>query len=161
MTAFSTSDLVIYQDETWTITKVDAYLRVAVLFSCEGVKCEAPLEDIRPIAHPSTDWYLLTAPIKPLAGRLVEMKVPGLPGRKDKYLIPWLDWVPSDPMRAGGSIYLRSKLPPGTTLILKHANGALSKVVVKKLSTVEQMREKANPKKEEPRSRYDRLLDDE
>lgn len=159
--AISTSDLVSYQDRVWTVTKVDPYLRVAVLYSHTGSKAEAPLEDVLVVASPSTDWYLLLTPIRPKAGRIVDLKIPSLRGQAS-YLIPWFDWVPSDPMRAGGSVYLREKHRPGTTILVTYGDGTQSKVVVKKLSTVAEIREKAEPKQQETlESKYDRLLRDE
>lgn len=156
----SVSDLVIFKGHISLVTKVDLYLQLATLVDPVGAKVEAPLEEVQVQAHPSTDWYLIMVPIKPKAGRVVGIKIPSLRGAPT-VLTPWYDWVPADPIRAGGSIYLRDRYPAGTTFLVTHESGVVSKVVAKKLLTVGEMVAKANPTKEAPKSRYDRLLEDD
>lgn len=156
----SVSDLATFQGSIWLVTKVDLYLRLATLVDPVGSKVEAPLEEVQVQAHPPTDWYLIMVPIKPRAGRVVGLKIPSLRSNPT-VLTPWYDWVPSDPIRSGGSIYLRERHPAGTTFLVTYEIGEVAKVVAKRLLTVGEMVAKAKPEKEEPKSKYDRLLEED
>jgi len=168
-------DLVRYQDKSWSVTSYDRVARLMILHTSEGEKIELPREydrihssELQIVTHPPTKWPMLTAPTRSGAGPFVQLMVPPPPGRgSERVLVPWVDWVPSDCAREGGSFFVSPEvgLLPGMLLIATHKNGALVRIVVPKtFGTVQQRKILANSRKPlEPaeKNRFTRLLGDD
>jgi len=135
-------DLVQYQDKRWLVTSYDRVARLMTLYSLDGSKIELPREfdrthtaELGVVANPPKQWPMLTAPFKSGAGPFVRLVVPGPPGRdSERVLEPWVDWVPSDFAREGGSFFVRPevRLLPGMLLLATHRSGSLIRIVVPK-----------------------------
>jgi hypothetical protein len=163
-------DLVDYEGQRWFVLSYDRVAKVVALFSQLSERIELPRDfDItnpnflQVVVNPSQKWQLLTAPIKSSAGPFVKLVVPGLPSRPEIFLAPWIDWIPSDPLRDGGSFFVNPerKLRPGVLLLATHRNGSVVRVVIPQtIGTVSKrkaMRAAAVPKKE-PYTRYSRIM---
>ena len=165
-------DLVQYKGERWLATSFDRVARVMTLYSAGGVKTELPREfdrvhptELQVVASPSKQWGMLTAPCKGGGGGpFVKMVVTGMPGRtKDRVLEPWVDWIPSDFARNGGSFFVRPevKLLPGMLLLATHRNGSIVRVSVPTtFGTVARRKALAEAKASKPpeQNRFTRLL---
>ena len=132
-------DLVDYEGQRWFVLSYDRVAKVVALFSQLSERIELPRDfDItnpnflQVVVNPSQKWQLLTAPIKSSAGPFVKLVVPGLPGRPEIFLAPWIDWIPSDPLRDGGSFFVNPerKLRPGVLLLATHRNGSVVRVAL-------------------------------
>ena len=163
-------DLVDYEGQRWFVLSYDRVAKVVALFNQLGERIELPRDfevtdptSLQVVVNPSKKWQLLTAPVKPAAGPFVRLAIPGLPGRSEIFLVPWVDWIPSDPLRDGGSFFVNPerKLRPGVLLIATHRNGSVVRVVIPQtIGTVAKrkaMRAAASPKPE-PYTRYSRIM---
>lgn len=157
-------DLVEHEGRRWMVLRYDPAIRIGYLLSSEGTRKEAPEEDCRVVVNPVKSWPTLAAPTKSGAGPFVKLMVPGLPGRQDFVLEPWIDWIQSDPAREGGSLFVspESRLLPGVVLIATHRNGALVRLKVPRtFGTVEQKQAAATRVPPEPANRFSHILDDD
>jgi len=147
------------------VLRYDPTIRIGYLLNAEGTQKEAPEEDCRVLVNPVKSWPTLAAPTKSGAGPFVKLMVPGLPGRQDLVLEPWVDWIQSDPAREGGSLFVspEARLLPGVVLIATHRNGALVRLKVSRtFGTVEQKQRAAAPRvPAEPANRFSHILDDD
>lgn len=163
-------DLVTYQGQRWFVSTYDRLARVFSLFNIGGERIELPRElestnpgDLQVVVNPSKKWQLLTAPVKSACGPFMRLVIPGLPGRAEIVLEPWVDWIPSDPLREGGSFFVNPerKLRPGVLLLATHRNGTVVRVVVPQtIGTVgkrKKVRESLAPAKV-VNNRYTRIL---
>lgn len=171
-------DLVLYQDQRWMVVSFEREARLMTIVNLSGEKRELPREydrthksQLQVIVNPSKDWPMLTAKVKsPKAGVFIQVVDPAPMGKPLRVLEPWVDWVPSDVGRCGGSFFVNPelKLLPGTLLLATHKNGSVVRVMVPKtMGTVSQRKAQAQvkasvkaPKKTEP-NRFSRLLEDE
>lgn len=163
-------DLVNYKNQRWFVLSYDRVARVVALFNQLGERVELPREfdtfnpeELQVIVNPSKKWQLLTAPIKSAAGPFVKMVIPGLPGRGEIVLEPWVDWIPSDPLREGGSFFVNPerKIRPGVLILATHRNGSIIRVTVQQtIGTVAKRKaaKAAAAPKPEPYTRYSRIL---
>lgn len=163
-------DLVLYQGQRWLVHRLDKMTRTVFLYNQVGATAELPdmhdrlePDTIKVVAKPSLDWKVIPAPIKSGAGPFVKFTVPGPLGRKARELRPWLDWIPSDPFRDGGSVFVRPgiSLPSHTVVIFTHQNGVAARIKLPRiLTTVAKTR--AVPKVATvPENRFSRMLDDD
>jgi len=145
-------DLVTYQGQRWFVSNYDRTAKVFALFNIAGERIELPREiettspdQLQVVVKPSAKWQLLTAPVKSSSGPFVRMVIPGLPGRAEIVLEPWVDWIPSDPLREGGSFFINPerKIRPGVLLLATHRNGAVVRVMVPQTVGTIQRRKKA------------------
>lgn len=163
-------DLVDYEGQRWFVLSYDRVAKVVSLLNQQGGSVELPHDFdvtnpifLQVVVNPSKKWQLLTAPVKSNAGPFVKLVIPGLPGREEIFLIPWTDWIPSDPLRDGGSFFVnpKRKLRPGVLLLATHRNGAFVRVVVPQtIGTVAKRKaaKAAAVPKPEPYTRYSRIL---
>ena len=160
-------DLVTYQDQRWFASSYDRVARVMVLFNLGGDRIELPFEfdlthqqELSVIVNPSKKWQLLTAKVRSGAGPFVKLVVPELPRRPEIVLEPWVDWMPSDPMREGGSFLVNPerKIRPGVLLLATHKDGSCVRITVpQSIGTVAKRKAVAAPKKPEY-NRFTRVL---
>lgn len=163
-------DLVNYEGQRWFVLSLDRVARVVSLLNLDGDRVELPKEfdvtdpsALQVVVNPSKSWQLLTAKVKSASGPFVRMVIPGLPGRGEIVLEPWVDWIPSDPLREGGSFFVNPdrKLRSGVLLLATHRNGSVVRIQVPQtIGTVAKRRAAkvaANPPPK-PYTRYTRIM---
>lgn len=130
-------DLVIYQNTRWSTIRVDDDTRMALLVNQEGGRIEVPdtidedtPDAIQVLANPPTEWPMVAFPTKRGTGPIVEITLPG--PTQNHLLVTWGDWVPSDPVREGGSLYFNPDLNfrQGEILIAKFRNGTRGRITI-------------------------------
>jgi len=151
-------DLVKYQDKLWLVNGSDKQVRTVYLSCQDGTQTEiadqldrTDPDTVKVVANPSEQWNLLTSPVCSGFGPLVKMTVPGVLGRKERVLTPWVEWIPSDPLRGGGSIFVHPsiKLLPGMVLFVTHKNGSINRINVPKVvGSVKQRQKLAQQKRD-------------
>jgi len=145
--------------------------RTVFLYDQTGATAELPdmhdrfePDTVKVVASPNLQWKVIPAPIKSGAGPFVKFTVPGPLGRKAKELRPWLDWIPSDPFRDGGSVFVRPgiSLPSHTVVIFTHQNGVAARVKLPRvLTTVSKIRNPPDTKLKAQETRFSKMLDDD
>lgn len=156
-------DLVSYIDGFWVVTRYDPKrTRTATLRNATGTSIEVPHdESVSVLANPSQEWPFIAAPIKPKWGPITTLVRPSPSGTITLTL--YQDWIPSEPSRAGGSLFLNPnlRLQIGDYLLATHANGTSSSIVISTaFGTVHQRQTRAAAKPKPDRTAYTRLLDD-
>jgi hypothetical protein len=159
-------DLVQHSDAYWLVTRYDPKrTRTATLLNAVGAVLEIPHDEaVTIIANPSQDWPFVAAPLKPSWGPINRLVRPSLMETEPVELMLYRDWLPSEPARAGGSIFFNPnlRLQVGDYLLAKHANGKDSSVVIPaNFGTVRQKQAQAASKPKPDRTAYSRLLDDD
>jgi hypothetical protein len=126
-------DVVEYEGHRWRVYKVDRSVRTVALIRWGGSTQEVADDDpaLVVIANPS-GWPVVTARLKPNAGPVAKLSIAR--GGKLRGLRPLVDWVPSDLMRAGGSIFINPdfKLSLGEILIAEYKDGTASRIPITK-----------------------------
>jgi hypothetical protein len=157
-------DIVNYEGRFWLAASYDPKrTRTAVLLGQDGTSREVPHDTaVEVVGNPSEDWPFVAAPVKPRAGAVRSLSWPG----RDLALTMYRDWMPSEPARAGGSIFLNPalRLQIGDYLLAEHHSGFKSRLIIPaNFGTVRQRQARAAAKgKVEPeRTAYTRLLDDD
>lgn len=163
-------DLVLYQDHRWFVHRFDKMTRTVFMFDQTGKQSELPdmldLTDpdkVKVVARPSKSWKVLTAPIKTGSGPFIKLAIPGQLGRKDQELRPWVDWIPSDPFRDGGSVFVRPgvQIPLHTNVMLTHQNGSTIRVKLPRSFTTVSKRIKEVSTVPTKKDRFSMLDDDD
>jgi hypothetical protein len=166
-------DLVSHENRFWIVTRYDPKrTKTATLREADGTALEVPCNaPVTVIANPGQEWPFVAAPLKPKWGPITTLARPTSPGTVATgglIIVPltlYQDWLPSEPSRAGGSIFLNPALhlQAADTLLATHSNGRSSSLVIPgHFGTVYQRRARAaaSPKPVD-RTAYDRLLDDD
>lgn len=126
-------DIVEYGGHRWRVYKLDRSVRTVALIRWGGLTEEVADDDpgIVVMGNP-IDWPVVTAPLKPNAGPVVKLSIAR--GGQLRGLRPLVDWLPSDLMRAGGSIFINPdfKLALGEILIAEYKNGTASRIAITK-----------------------------
>jgi hypothetical protein len=157
-------DLVMYGEGFWLVTRYDPKrTRTATLLAARGGSVEVPVEDptVTVVANPAADWPFVAAPVKPVWGPVTQLVMPGIGRPEPTQLALYRDWLPSEPARAGGSIFLNPALglQPGDYLLATHRNGRGSRLVIPAhFATVRQKQTRAAAKPKPDRTAYTRLL---
>lgn len=155
-------DIVLYRDARWKVSSHSTSFRTCQLVQFSGEKLEVADDDpaLEVLFHPATSWPFVAGPVHARSGPLVSVK------RGEIGLAPLVDWVPSDFLRPGGSVFFNPslRLRNGEILVGIHANGARSRITITKAFGTVRTRQhrKANPPKlSGPRSSFDRLMNDD
>lgn len=124
-------DLVQYQDQPWVVRR--CVPPTAILLDAGGHNIEIPCEDpaCQVIANPSTEWPFLIVRDNPRGGVLKGLtRVVSVRSRVT--LERFHEWVPSDPARSGGSIFINPtvRLFPAEVLLVHWSNGPDTSVKV-------------------------------
>ncbi len=165
-------DIVSYQDRHWLVQTYDPKrLRIAQLLAADGATIEVAHDldqtdpGFRVLANPSIDWPFLTVPEKPRWGKVTG--VSRIQERQLVALVPVTDWVLSDPLRPGGSLFLRPglglKLGDILQVRFEKPGYAVNVTVPRTYGTVAgRVAMATQPKvKKGPATSYDRLLADD
>lgn len=126
-------EVVEYEGHRWRVYKLDRNVRTVALIRWGGATEEVADDDpgLVVVGNPC-EWPLVTARLKPHSGALTKLSI----ARKGQLelLQPLVDWVPSDLMRAGGSIFINPKLAltVGDVLIAEHKDGTASRIPITK-----------------------------
>ena len=127
----SVGDVVEYEGHRWRVYKADAGVRTVSLVRWGGATEEIADDDPKLVffGRPS-EWPVVTARVKPNAGPLMKLGIAR--GVRLEDLQPLVDWVPSDLMRPGGSIFIhpRLKLKVGNVLVAEYRDGTASRIVI-------------------------------
>lgn len=162
-------DLITRDGDYWLVVRYDPKrTRTSSILRADGVMQEIPHDEAVPVvANPSLDWPFVAAPLKPKWGPVIHLSRPNRPvGASDFVeLRLYRDWLPSEPARAGGSIFLNPelRLQVGDYLLARHREGHASSVVIPaNFGTVRQKQDRvAATKPKAERTAYTRLLDDD
>src|SRR4051812_23168432 len=99
-------DIVLYDGRRWWVHRRDKMTSTVYLYDQNAQRIELPDQldrtdpmTVKVVANPALQWRVLMAPIKANAGPFVRFFVPGT--RQTQELVPWKDWIPSDPFRDG------------------------------------------------------------
>jgi hypothetical protein len=156
-------DIIRRENTYWLVTRFDAKrTRTADLRSSTGTVLTIPHNVVvEVIGNPSQDWPYVAAPMKPRLGPIKDIMRPA----DGSHLTLYRDWLPSEPTRAGGSIFLNPKLGlrHGDTILAIHVNNVSSRINIPlTFGTVKQNKARvaAKPKPELERNAFTRLLED-
>jgi hypothetical protein len=155
-------DVVKHMGSYWLVTRYDQKrTRTADLLASGGMFTTVPFDHpVEVIANPSQDWPYVAAKVSPRLGPIENLSRP--PGTL--HLVLYRDWMPSEPSRAGGSIFLNPKLGlrHGDYLLAHHKGGKTSGIAIPStFSTVAQAKKRVETKpKPTVRTAYDMILDD-
>lgn len=158
-------DLVDIEGQPWIVRRVDA--AQAMLLDAKGQTMDVAHDldltgGCKVVANPATEWPCLTVKDNPKGVFLVGLVRPQ--GRtRFTALRQYVDWVPSDPARAGGTIFLNPDLgvQPAEVLLVQWKKGATTPLKVPvHFGTIDQRRARMERKKPVEVTAYDRLLDD-
>jgi len=150
-------DIISYQGKVWKVSGQNRDYGTFVLVSFDAVRIEVPAAlKIDPLFS-TTGWPFVALPTKAFkAGRVIEVRRDGV------VLQPMVDWVPSDMLRAGGSLFFNPNLgiSVGEVLVACHEKGSLTRIPIMRGfgSVVQRKRQKERPwKPKPPVTVYDRL----
>ena len=129
-------DIVEFDGIRWKVSSFNSNHRTCLLTRFEGEPREIPDDlDTNPIEslpsltvlfNPAKTWGCVIAPLKSMAGRMMELR------RNAQVLIPMVDWIPGDFHRPGGAIFLNPdlRIHQREVLAVRHSSGTLNRVVV-------------------------------
>ena len=160
-------DIVQYENQNWMVRRYDdRETRLAVIQNAQGQNVEIPhdldsTEDCRVVAHPQTDWpYVIVRESQ--RGKFITALTRVVRGRKVPLTL-LVDWLPNDPARPGGPLYLNPQvgIQPAEVLLVSWSNGPDTSVQVPvHMGTVAQRVLRVERKKPQEVTNYDRLLQD-
>lgn len=160
-------DLIEYEGSRWVIVSYDKLVRVGLALDAAGARREVAddAEGLVVVGNPASDWPTIMAPLKLGAGPFVKLSQPGLPGQPERVLEPWTQWIQSDPVRDGGSLFIHPsvRLLNGEVLLAQHRNGTVVRLLVpRNFGTVAQRQARVvKPVPPEPMNRFNHILDDD
>jgi hypothetical protein len=137
--------LVKHEGHVWRVYKVDKHVKTVTLIRWGGALLEIADDDpgASVVADPS-EWPVVTVRVRPNAGPLVTLSLTR--GRRLRQLEPFVDWVPSDMGRPGGSIFVSPalNLRIGEVLIAEYKTGASARIVItKRFGTMAERKQQA------------------
>lgn len=157
-------DLVRYQDRTWRIYKRDRQVRTFQLLHWDKTSAEVADNDpnLILVASPAKDWPFVALPRRSETQGRIELITRTLRGVVID-LFPNTDWVPSDPLRAGGSLFFHPGigLRQGEVLSAKYENGLLVKVpITRGFGTIDERKTRQRSSRPKAPTVWGHLLDD-
>lgn len=161
-------DIVHYQEKVWRVRDYDdSYVRLATLWDGQTGLLEIPhdLDATDPtckvLGHPATEWpYAIVR--DNTRGRFMVGLTRVVRGRKVPLTL-LSEWLPNDPARPGGPVYLNPELgiKPAETLLVSWSNGPDTPLQIPvHFGTMSQKVARQTRKKLPPPTSYDRLLND-
>lgn len=124
-------DIVEYEGHRWRVYRADRHVKTVTLLRWDETIEEVALDDPRAkVLWDPSKWPFVAAKVNLKAGRFTELVLT----RKGKTssLRPYVDWVPSDQSRPGGSIFVNPLLglQLGEVLVAVHANGTRVRIPI-------------------------------
>lgn len=147
-----------YSGALWKVSSCNKLLGTFILESPEG-RTEVARDAVVKVLSDSTKWPFVALPTKPIHYGPVSKVT-----RNGKCLLPMLDWVPGDFLRAGGTLFLNPKLKlcRGEILVVELAKGAVIRSpITVSFGSTSQRKKKAAPVEKKALSVYDMLLNDD
>lgn len=160
-------DLIRYENQSWLVRRYDdRFTKQATLQDAQGKRVEIPIDldatgGCEVVAHPATEWPFIIVRDNPKGKFMVQLI--RTVNRQRVPLTLYADWVPSDPARPGGSIFLNPSLgiQPAETLVVEWASSRPTAVQVPvHFGTVGQRVERAARKAPAEVTAFDQLLAD-
>lgn len=159
-----------HDNTRWIVRRVLPKARIVQVLGADGSERELAsnaeeVGDVVVLVNVPESWPMVAAPMKRNGGRVKEIRRPRTVLKFD-VLVPFVDWVASDPLREGGPIFFNPSLNvrPGEVMVAEHVRGTLSRITIPaKFGTVNQRVAVQDAKRAPPRPRdaFDVLLDDE
>jgi hypothetical protein len=157
-------DLIEYGDRRWLVGLRHRETRTYTIYSARGSGAE--IEDdadkigsCKVICNPSQEWPLLSLKSRNW-GPISMVSVPGY-GRQLEVMV---DWVPGNPGRDGGNVFMNPSLGlrVGDTVSIAYASGRATRYTVPFFfSTVPQKIARATEKPHEPKTIFDHMLEED
>lgn len=151
-------DVVLYQDARWKVAHFDAGVQIFSLMQPNGTKLEvAPDAEVQVLYNPGEMWPFIAASTFTRGGPVVEVF------RGAQKLEVMHDWIPSDFLRSGGSIFFNPnlKLRHGEVLVAVHRNSNCRSrlTVTQAFGTIKKRKRRAG-RKSQPKevTVYDQLM---
>lgn len=165
-TAMKVGDIVLYQESRWKVSSHSRSFRTCQLVAFDGRKVEVPDDldltpepELKVLFNPPEQWPFTASPVHSFSsGPIVDIV------RGPASLLPLVDWVPSDFLRPGGSIFFNPalKLRLGEILVSVHRDGTRNRITITRtFGTIRSRRHRVNnpPKVKGPKTNLDRLLE--
>ncbi len=151
-------DVVRHQEVLWKVSGRNRDFGTLLLVDDHVRRVEVPADLDLEILHSTKDWPFVAIPTKAFKyGRIVSVE------HNRIMLHLFLDWVPSDMLRAGGSLFFHPTLglQIGDVLVATHEKGAHTRISITKSfgNIKKRQRRKQRPWKPKASSTtYDRLM---
>jgi hypothetical protein len=154
-----TGDLIDLDGKRYQVGQFRRDVRTFMVYDVTGVGREVP-DDIphKVVAQPPSTWPFITSKEHPKHGAVASVQIPS----RQRELTPLEDWAPSEPTRAGGSIFLNPALGLrlGDTVNVTLRSGKIVRVTIQRsFASVPQRIERAAAKPKEPKTAFDHLLE--
>lgn len=156
-------DLYRIDNQLWLIASYNPNVRAGQAISPTHERMTILDEpDLKPFAHPLSEWYVLLGSVQKKAGPYTQVQIPA----SNVTLKPHEQWVQVIPDLDGGSILVNPKvtLHYGTVLLAQHGNGTGARFTVPlKCRTLPQTQAETQRgiPKIVTKSRFDRFRDSE
>lgn len=124
----------------WQVSILERQTRTAQLLRAEA-KLEVPDDSdtvaypefgglVSSLFHPATSWPFVALKIKPKSGPIVKIVLPR--GARVRELGVLIDWVPTDFLKPGGSVFFNPELSlrRGEVLVATHQSGTLTRIQI-------------------------------
>ncbi len=164
-------DLLRYKDQHWIVRLCDPRrTHKATLLAASGQTEDVAFDadttgEAVVLGNPAASWPFVSLRIHPKfgkLGRIVRHVGPvGAPVEED--LVLYVDWVPSDPVRNGGPVFLSPALgfKGGMTLVAIYERGRARILIPVNFNTVNRRIALATPAPRIARTAYNQLLDED
>ena len=156
-------DLIFYRHTFWRALKADRMTRTVTVEDWSGREDEIAndldetSQDCRRVCNPQQDWPFATSLPKDTPIADLHLYRQGV----DRKLRPYVEWVPSDRLATGGSIFHHPELELkyGETLSARHEDGSRSQIPISRGFGTQKRRQAVyDAKNKKPRTAYDHLL---
>lgn len=163
-------DVVRYDHQCWRVASHAREFRTCILCNFDGLKVEIPDDlssvELRVLYNPIT-WPFVSLPVRPY-GRLMSISRSTISALGDgssitTVLTPMEEWIPSDFLKSGGSVFFnpRLKLRPGEILVATYENQKTQRIAIPRNFVPMSARKKKAEKKAAPLDNYQRILGDD
>lgn len=161
-------DIVLYSEKRWKVLSTSGAFRTCQLASFDGSKAEVPDDldqrsdgppQLKVLYNPAVSWPFTAIPLRAKAGPITSVF------RGSVSLGPLVDWVPSDFLRPGGTIFFNPalKLRTGEILAVVHQDQSRSRIsITPNFGTIQARKHRAdNPiKVQGPKNSFELLSED-
>lgn len=121
-------DVVEYQKVLYRVLRANRLVHAMVLapWGSDNIEVADNDPEVKELHNPADKWPVAIVMLKHRAGPMREVM------RRGKALTPLLEWMPGDPFRPGGAIFLNPDLhlKRGEVLTVRHQDGTTSRVSI-------------------------------